>query len=890
MIPDTIKDDHFSVFDAEGISVLRQSGIIHTKPEPAFDDIAQLAADACGCPIAAVTFFTEGRQWFKAEISSGFREILLSSSICAHALHQPGTVSISDLGRHPRFKAHPHVTGEPHLRFYAAAPIMTEAGAVLGSVCVFDTMPHPEGLSTRQSKALLALSRAVAGEISLRLSSATRSADPQGMRVAPHPQPCKPVELKSVPDDDCDKAGFQYLYPPGDDRWVSHHAHVPHNDQAQAGHRTGAGFAVDAVNEIHVSRRSDDRRLARVEASTAIVWRADPNGALLKSHGWKEFTGQTPEEFRGSGWLNAVHPEDRARMAATWRKLIESKAIGTTECRVRASSGDDRWVLVTGIPLTDPHGDIQEWIGTISDIHDQRAAEDRLRASEERLRLAVETTGLGIWDFDIVTGRHQWTPEACQLLGLHPDARIDREAVLQVVHPQDRNRVEENFCASGADGALAYSDTFRILRADTGDERWITVTGRTVLSDDGKPVRKIGTAQDITARKLAEIALKRSKDRLSRSEAHLRSILETIPDAMIVTDEKGTIRSFSATAEHIFGYRPDEVTGTNVGRLISMAHGEQQSGFAGPYRSAGEPRPIGNGHVATAHRKDGTTFPMEIQVGEMECDGERYFTAFIRDLTDRQNTEMRMQELQSELAYMSRLTAMGEMGSTLAHEINQPLTAIASYLKGCGLILNTMEGDHVAMLKLAVDEAAEEALRAGEIIRQLREFVARGESEHRVEDLRRLVEEASALGLVGAKEKGVHVAFDFPQENPQVIVNHVQIQQVLINLLRNAVEAMHDVQERLLTIRARVVQDGAMVQVSVKDTGPGIAREVLDKLFTPFTTTKSSGMGVGLSICRTIVESHGGKIWADSCPGDGTAFHFTLRHIDLEEVAFPEAE
>ncbi|WP_414474131.1 sensor histidine kinase [Microvirga sp. M2] len=383
--------------------------------------------------------------------------------------------------------------------------------------------------------------------------------------------------------------------------------------------------------------------------------------------------------------------------------------------------------------------------------------------------------------------------------------------------------------------------------------------------------------------------MKTSKDKLSRSEAHLRSILETVPDAMIVSDEMGIVRSFSATAEHIFGYRPEEVIGTDVKFLMPQKAREQHDDFVRHRRGSEERRIVTPGRIAMAQRKDGSTFPMEVQVGEMEWEGERYFTAFIRDLTDRQNTEMRMQELQAELAYMSRLTAMGEMGSTLAHEINQPLTAIASYLNGCGLILDRMEGEHVAMLKLAVHEAAEEALRAGEVIRQLREFVARGETEHRIEDLQRLVEEASALGLVGAKEKGVQVEFDFPQESPQVIVNRVQIQQVLINLLRNAVEAMHDARNPFLAIQARVVQDGTLVQVSVRDTGPGIPPEVLSKLFTPFTTTKTSGMGVGLSICRTIVESHGGKIWADSDPAVGTTFHFTLRNLDVEEVASPES-
>ncbi len=301
------------------------------------------------------------------------------------------------------------------------------------------------------------------------------------------------------------------------------------------------------------------------------------------------------------------------------------------------------------------------------------------------------------------------------------------------------------------------------------------------------------------------------------------------------------------------------------------------------YRLTGERQITESGRVAVAQRKDGSTFPMEVHLGEMESGGERFFTAFIRDLTDRQYTEKRMQELQTELAYMSRLTAMGEMGSTLAHEVNQPLTAITGYLKGCGMILDRMEGEHVPMLRHGIEGAVEEALRAGEVIRQLRTFVARGETDQEVEDLRKLIEEASALALAGAKDKGIKVDFDLPHESPKVLVSRVQIQQVLLNLVRNAMEAMQN--ERDLTIKAELADEGATVRLSVQDTGTGLAPSVQEKLFTPFTTTKQTGMGVGLSICRTIIEAHGGKIWADSTPGEGTAFHFTLKAVKEEELA-----
>ncbi len=652
---------------------------------------------------------------------------------------------------------------------------------------------------------------------------------------------------------------------------------------------------VGTVTDIHEQkaaaerlRQSEEQYRALIEASAAIVWRATINGSITKGWGWEAFSGQEKSEYLGYGFLRAVHREDRERLIAQWKTIRTSEEPGMLEYRVRRYDGRYRWVLARAVPLLSEEGLVQEWVGTVTDIHDQRQAEVKLRSSEERLRLAIETTALGIWDLDLVTGRRQWMPEARQILGLAPDALITREIVLSCVHPDDRDRMESTFYADELGPDLTYSGTFRIIRADTGAERWVSAIGRTMVDESGRPIRKIGTVQDITERKLAENALRSSEERLRTGEAHLRSILATVPDAMIVSDESGVIRSFSATAVHMFGYKPEEVVGTNIKFLMPLPYREQHDGYIRRYRETGERRIIGSGRVAVAQRKDGSTFPMEVQVGEMESDGERFFTAFIRDLTERQRTETRMQELQSELAYMSRFTALGEMGSTLAHEINQPLTAIASYLKGCGLILNNIEGEKIPLLRHAVNEAAEEALRAGEVIRQLREFVARGESEHHIERLQRLVEEASALALVGAKEQEVKVEFDFPPEDSLVFVNRVQIQQVLLNLIRNAVEAMQEVNQRALMIRARVVQCGTMVQVSVRDTGSGLAPEVLKNLFKPFTTTKQSGMGVGLSISRTIVEAHGGKIWAESVPGEGTTFHFTLRTIDKEDMASVE--
>jgi two-component system sensor kinase FixL len=298
----------------------------------------------------------------------------------------------------------------------------------------------------------------------------------------------------------------------------------------------------------------------------------------------------------------------------------------------------------------------------------------------------------------------------------------------------------------------------------------------------------------------------------------------------------------------------------------------------------GERRIIGIGRVVVGQRSDGSTFPMELAVGEMHVRNQRFFTGFIRDLTERQQTEARLQELQAELVHMSRLTAMGEMASALAHELNQPLSAIANYMKGSRRLLENREDQGAGLLRDAMDKAADQALRAGDIIRRLRDFVARGESERRVENVKKLVEEASALALVGAKDKGVRVRFAFAPGLGYVLADKVQVQQVLLNLIRNGIDAMEAATTRELEVTTSRAPDN-MVEISVADTGAGISPEIAGQLFQPFVTTKSQGMGVGLSISRTIIESHGGSIAQRPNPGGGTIFFFTLPAVVKGETA-----
>ncbi|MDW9378525.1 oxygen sensor histidine kinase FixL (plasmid) [Sinorhizobium meliloti] len=383
----------------------------------------------------------------------------------------------------------------------------------------------------------------------------------------------------------------------------------------------------------------------------------------------------------------------------------------------------------------------------------------------------------------------------------------------------------------------------------------------------------------------ARRAIDRTEDVVRARDAHLRSILDTVPDATVVSATDGTIVSFNAAAVRQFGYAEEEVIGQNLRILMPEPYRHEHDGYLQRYMATGEKRIIGIDRVVSGQRKDGSTFPMKLAVGEMRSGGERFFTGFIRDLTEREESAARLEQIQAELARLARLNEMGEMASTLAHELNQPLSAIANYSHGCTRLLRDMDDAVATRIREALEEVASQSLRAGQIIKHLREFVTKGETEKAPEDIRKLVEEAAALALVGSREQGVRTVFEYLPGAEMVLVDRIQVQQVLINLMRNAIEAMRHVDRRELTIRTMPADPGE-VAVVVEDTGGGIPEEVAGQLFKPFVTTKASGMGIGLSISKRIVEAHGGEMTVSKNEAGGATFRFTLpAYLDERIVA-----
>ena len=507
---------------------------------------------------------------------------------------------------------------------------------------------------------------------------------------------------------------------------------------------------------------------------------------------------------------------------------------------------------------------------------DHRAARRDAEAAlvAEELNLLIDgAQGHAIYLLDAEGRVTIWNKGAERLKGWREAEVVGKDAA--IFYPPDAvaaGKPEGDLAVAAREGRLEMED-WRVRKDGSEFLADVSITALRTAGGDLRGFAKV--VSDITGRRAAEEALR-------SQESHLRSILSTVPDAMVVIDDQGSIVSFSAAAERLFGYQEAELLGVNVSRLMPSPDRERHDAYIRRFLETGEKRIIGIGRVVFAERRDGSTFPMELSIGEASSDSHPLFTGFIRDLTERQQTEARLESLQSELIHVSRVSAMGTMASTLAHELNQPITAVANYVEAVRDLLANPDPADIPMIRDALDDTAKEALRAGHIVRRLRDFVARGEVEKTIEKLPLLINEAAVLGLMGAREKSVEPRFDLDPYASPVLVDKVQIQQVLINLIRNAVEAMADSPVRQLTVTSRPDQRG-FVRVIVADTGSGVTPEVAEQLFTAFVSTKAEGMGLGLSICRTIVEANGGRIWMEPRTGGGTEFHFTLVSAKAEE-------
>jgi two-component system, LuxR family, sensor kinase FixL len=383
------------------------------------------------------------------------------------------------------------------------------------------------------------------------------------------------------------------------------------------------------------------------------------------------------------------------------------------------------------------------------------------------------------------------------------------------------------------------------------------------LPDGSSPPALMGILVDITEQ--------------TRSRAEMQAILDTAVDAIIMIDESGTIETFNAAACALFGYSRDEMIGQSVNMLMPEPHRTEHDNYIRHYLETGERQIIGIGRELQAVTRTGRRVPIYLAVSEILLQGQRRFTGIIRDLTEQQATRETLIEQREKLAHFGRLSIMGEMTASIAHEINQPLTAISMYAQSSLKLIQRGDPD-LDKLAAALDKLNTQSLRAGAIIERIQRFARAQEIHRELLDVNELLKDLVKLAEVDARLHDVSITFDLEDGLPPVYCDAIQIQQVALNLIRNAIDAMKEIDCRngnALAITSRLL-DGGHVEVAIADQGPGVPEDQRKLMFRPFHTTKKEGMGMGLSICRTIISEHGGELAYRNHAGAGATFYFNL--------------
>ncbi len=364
-----------------------------------------------------------------------------------------------------------------------------------------------------------------------------------------------------------------------------------------------------------------------------------------------------------------------------------------------------------------------------------------------------------------------------------------------------------------------------------------------------------------------------SHETADQAEAWFHSLLDTAADGIIVTDDSGRILAFNKACEDLFGYSADEITGQGISKIMPRSEAVHHGRHIARYLETGKKRIIGIGRDLEARHRDGTQFPIELSVGEANTNTGRQFIGIIRDTRSRKKAEARHRRLQGELEHLARVSAMNELGTAIAHELNQPLTAVMLYMQAATRAAAKTGLDE--SIREILEKAATEAERAGKILRGMRRFVEKREVERREVAIHEVIHEAIDLMAQSLVERSIEVQFSFSQAEPMVNADPVQIQQILVNLIRNAMDAIRERQDKIIIVETRI--SGGILEVFVEDNGPGLENDVVPTLFRAFSSSGNGGMGLGLAISRSIARRHDGDLALEHSDGrTGARFKLTL--------------
>jgi PAS domain S-box-containing protein len=650
-------------------------------------------------------------------------------------------------------------------------------------------------------------------------------------------------------------------------------------------------------------RESEQRWRSLTEALPQLVWGAGPDGGCdYFSTQWTNYTGVAERDLLGWRWMETLHPDDREPTRRFWTESVAGRQPYDVEYRIRRSDGTYGWFKARGTPIRDTEGRIAKWFGTCTDITDRKRAEQalkdhemelsqardlleikvmertkELRRSEAYLEEAQRLSKTGSFGWNLSSGEIYWSEETFRIFEYGPETTPSHEVVLQRTHPEDRARVQQVI-----DRASRYAESFdlehRLLMAD-GSVKHVLVVGHVL--ETGQPGRSelVGAVTDITERKRAEVALRQTEAYLEEAQR----LTHTGSWAWNVARRENV--HWSQEQYRLFGLDPRNDS-ASFETAFQRIHPEDQPTFNKVVERAIRERTDFEVDFRIVFPDGSIKFSRSVGHPVFSASGELVeFVGTAMDITERKQAEKereRLRQVQADLARINRATTMGELTASLAHEINQPIAAAVTDARTCLRWLAREQPD-IAEARETAARMVKAVTRASEIISRLRQLFKKGAPQTNLVDVSEVIEEMVVLLRSEASGHSVSISTDLSADSPRIMADRVQLQQVLMNLMLNGIEAMHDTESGgQLTIRSLKGEDGQLL-ISVSDTGVGLPGEQAEQIFNAFFSTKAQGTGMGLSISRSIIESHGGRLWATSNSEGGATFNFTLPAAEAQE-------
>jgi PAS domain S-box-containing protein len=652
-------------------------------------------------------------------------------------------------------------------------------------------------------------------------------------------------------------------------------------------------------------RESEQRWRSLTEALPQLVWGAGPDGGCdYFSTQWTTYTGIPESELLGWAWMEALHPDDREPTRQFWTESVAGRQPYDVEYRIRQSDGTYGWFKTRGTPIRDSDGRIVKWFGTCTDITDRKRAEQalkdhelelkqardlleikvmertkELRRSEAYLEEAQKLSRTGSFGWNVSSGEIYWSEETYRIFEYGFHTKPGLELVLERTHPEDKARVQLVIDRATRD-AKDFDVEHRLLMPD-GSVKHVQVVGHVLGTGERGKAELVGAITDITERKHAEAALRQTEAYLEEAQR----LTHTGSWAWNVARRENV--HWSQEQYRLFGLDP-ESNSPSFEKAFQRIHPEDRATFNGAVERAIHERSDFEVDFRTVLPDGSTKYLRSVGHPVFSATGELVeFVGTAMDITERRQAEKereRLRQVQADLAHINRATTMGELTASLAHEINQPIAAAVTDARTCLRWLAREQPD-IAEARETAARMVKAVTRASDIISRLRQLFKKGAPQTNLVDVSEVIEEMVVLLQSEASRCSVSIQTELSADSPRIMADRVQLQQVLMNLMLNAIEAMKDSGGEL-TVKSQLEQDGHLL-FSVSDTGPGLPAGSVDQIFSAFFTTKPQGSGMGLAISRSIVESHGGRLWATSNHGRGATFHFTLpTHVTESAFVF----